>query len=64
MNELIQEENAVNEWLIEGNIFLIPKSDETKLPHKYQPTTCKLLTGIIAEMMHHHLTQPGGLEAK
>ena len=68
-NELIQEEKAVDEWLVEGNTFLIPKSEENQLPHKYRPMAClpttnTLLPGIITEMMHHHRTQQGGLEAE
>ena len=35
-NELYQEEKAVDEWLVKENIFVIPKSEETQLPHKYQ----------------------------
>ena len=72
-NELIQEEKAVDEWLGEGKTFLIPKSEETQLPHKYRPitdrkqwslpTTYKLLPRIITEMMYHHRTQQGGVEA-
>ena len=35
-NELIQGEEDLDEWLTEGNTFLIPKSEETQLPHKYR----------------------------
>ena len=52
----------------EQHRFLIPKSEETQLPHKYRPITClpttyKLRTGIMTEMMYHHQTQQGGAEA-
>ena len=31
-NELIQEDQEMDEWLTEGNTFLIPKSEETQPP--------------------------------
>ena len=33
-NELIQGDLEMNEWLTEGNTFLIQKSEESQLPHK------------------------------
>ena len=48
-------------WLTTGKTILIPKSEETNKPKNYRPITClptfyKIITSIIKNRIHHHLT--------
>ena len=53
-NEVMQNPHSCPAWLTEGVTYLRPKSEDTKHPQNYRPTTClpimyKILTSIIAD---------------
>ena len=60
-NKLIENPAQIPEWLTKGRTFLFPKNKQADEAKNYRPITClsttyKLLTGIIADRLHDHLT--------
>ena len=58
---ILQNPETAPEWLTEGTIYLLPKSQETANPQNYRPITCltttyKILT-IITERMYTFLEE-------
>lgn len=57
---MINLETRVPDWLVEGRTVLIPKEGCTGRPEQYRPITClnvtyKALTGLLSEIIRHHL---------
>ena len=49
---IIENPADVPDWLVEGLMYLLPKTEETKNPKNYRPITClpkmyKIITSII-----------------
>jgi len=59
-NESIENPENCPAWLTNGTTFLLPKTEETKVPKNYRPITClpttyKILTSILTEKLYEHL---------
>ena len=60
LNKPIRSPENLPEWIAQGTTYLLPKSENTKEPRNYRPTTClatmyKLLTSIISERTYTFL---------
>ena len=64
LNGIMQNTENTSEWMCEGTIYLLAKSNDTKVPKNYQPITClsttyKLLTSVLTDRTYLHLEQNG-----
>ena len=63
-NLVITDPKQIPQWLLNGNTFLLAKSDETNNPQNYRPITClttmhKILTSMLAEVTYSFLIDSG-----
>lgn len=66
LNECIANPNSCPAWLTTGITYLLPKTENTKIPKNYRPITClpttyKILTSILTEKIYEHLDSNGML---
>ena len=62
LNEIMQNPEKTPEWMCEGTIYLLAKTNDTKDPKNYRPITClsttyKLLTSVLTDRTNSHLEQ-------
>ena len=63
-NLVITDPKQIPQWLLNGNAFLLAKSDETSNSQNYRPVTClttmhKILTSMLAEYTYSFLIDSG-----
>ena len=66
-NRILANTESPPDWFTTGITTLIPKSNDTHLPHKYRPicclnTTYKLFTGLLADEVYCHIENGQYLE--
>ena len=59
-SEIIKDPMQTPDWLVEGATNLLPKEEETWIPKNYRPIAClpttfKILTSVITDMLYSHL---------
>ena len=68
-NKMVREPEETPTWLTQGVTYLLPITQETKVPKNYRPITClptlyKILTSFIADRTYNHLEESKLLPAE
>ena len=60
LNEIMRNLEKTHKWMCEGTTYLLAKSNDTKGPKNYRPTTClsttyEPLASVLTDMTYSHL---------